>query len=810
MHCLRRCILFCIIALLVVLSVHAELRSPIYCDTPHIPGISSNGERPFTVADSIEISHIVNYTASDQAMSISTPMESPDLRFFLLVTERGVVSTNKTESTIWAFDRKQAVDYASNKSSEHPKPKAVATLSATANTPVISEVRWLPDSKRIAFLGKNDSPYQQLFIASIDTSELMAITKSSVYVSAYDISGDTVAYSSLLTAPGVATPDADVVDVTGRTLSSFLYPGQPSIENLEWNNVGEFAEELHVERHGQELPVSFAMKGKPLRLFPPTWSLAPPLSLSPDGKFLITVSPANEIPEVWSLYKPAAGMKSRRINADANRHTGDRDPYQPLQFVLVELSSGKVSPLVDAPDGRSLGYVAPVEAFWLADSKRAILCNTFLPIGPLVSRGHITPVLETPTIADVEVSTGAVRHIVYLTSASNHVGDEYGIGNISWSGSQNELSVTYEGKGNVPSPETFTLRSERWIKLAPTSTRVEGKSDDLQLSVEEGVDRSPVLAAHRGDDAKHTIIWDPNPQLADIQMGKVCIYHWRDKRGHKWSGILALPPDFDPKKRYPLVIQTHGYDLNKYFSDGTYTTGNAGRALAAIGVIVLQMGAPTIESFTPNEGPFELGGFEGAIAQLAADGMIDSRRVGISGFSRTSFHVLYALTHKPDLFAAAMDSNGTNMGYLQYLMSIDEKSSLQEIAEGTNGGIPFGPALRNWLLNAPGFNLCRMRTPLLISAFEPGYVLKQWETYAGLRRLRKPVAMLWMRRDDGMHVLRRPDQVFASEQSAVDWFDFWLNGHEDPEPSKLEQYSRWRELRTLPGGNPCTTSNASN
>jgi hypothetical protein len=28
----------------------------------------------------------------------------------------------------------------------------------------------------------------------------------------------------------------------------------------------------------------------------------------------------------------------------------------------------------------------------------------------------------------------------------------------------------------------------------------------------------------------------------------------------------------------------------------------------------------------------------------------------------------------------------------------------------------------------------------------------------------------------------------------VDWFDFWLNGHEDPDPEKADQYRRWRGL----------------
>ncbi|HET9445548.1 MAG TPA: hypothetical protein VFO35_04770, partial [Steroidobacteraceae bacterium] len=31
----------------------------------------------------------------------------------------------------------------------------------------------------------------------------------------------------------------------------------------------------------------------------------------------------------------------------------------------------------------------------------------------------------------------------------------------------------------------------------------------------------------------------------------------------------------------------------------------------------------------------------------------------------------------------------------------------------------------------------------------------------------------------------------------VDWFRFWLQDIEDPEPGKAEQYERWRKLRQL-------------
>ena len=43
----------------------------------------------------------------------------------------------------------------------------------------------------------------------------------------------------------------------------------------------------------------------------------------------------------------------------------------------------------------------------------------------------------------------------------------------------------------------------------------------------------------------------------------------------------------------------------------------------------------------------------------------------------------------------------------------------------------------------------------------------------------------------------KPLERLASEQGDVDWFRFWLKGEEDPDPTKAEQYARWRELRKL-------------
>jgi len=31
----------------------------------------------------------------------------------------------------------------------------------------------------------------------------------------------------------------------------------------------------------------------------------------------------------------------------------------------------------------------------------------------------------------------------------------------------------------------------------------------------------------------------------------------------------------------------------------------------------------------------------------------------------------------------------------------------------------------------------------------------------------------------------------------VDWYDFWLNDHEDQNATKAEQYARWEKLKKL-------------
>jgi hypothetical protein len=70
-----------------------------------------------------------------------------------------------------------------------------------------------------------------------------------------------------------------------------------------------------------------------------------------------------------------------------------------------------------------------------------------------------------------------------------------------------------------------------------------------------------------------------------------------------------------------------------------------------------------------------------------------------------------------------------------------------------------------------------------------------WQPYGGLRYLHKPVDLIMLNTDE--HVLTNPAVRLASQGGSVDWFRFWLQDYEDPDPAKKDQYERWRGLKEM-------------
>ena len=242
------------------------------------------------------------------------------------------------------------------------------------------------------------------------------------------------------------------------------------------------------------------------------------------------------------------------------------------------------------------------------------------------------------------------------------------------------------------------------------------------------------------------------------------------------------------------MIQTHGFDSTHFAPGGVFTTDQAAQPLAAAGILVLQterqVGGDKAAGFeameTPAEGPFYQEVYEGAIDALDGRGLIDRGRIGLQGFSRTCFYTLYFLTHSSYPLAAADIADGVDYSYVQSLAFVMNEDKV-------NGGRPWGATQAAWLERASGFRLDRVTAPLRVTALQPFSLLSEWEPYAGLLLQDKPTELVYI--PDGAHVLVKPWERLTSQQGVVDWWRFWLQGYEDPDPAKADQYARWHTLR---------------
>jgi dipeptidyl aminopeptidase/acylaminoacyl peptidase len=332
-----------------------------------------------------------------------------------------------------------------------------------------------------------------------------------------------------------------------------------------------------------------------------------------------------------------------------------------------------------------------------------------------------------------------------------------------------------------------------WL-LVPTANVEPQREARLSVSIRQGLDEPPVLWATDHESGINKKLWNPNPQFDTTGMGQTSIYRWKDSSGYEWEAGLVKPYGYTPGRRYPLVVQTHGFSPHEFLVDGSYTTGFAAQPLAAAGIMVLQMEdrSDRHQKGIAQEASLFAQGCAAGIQQLEADGLIDPTRVGIIGFSRTSWYVETTLVNYPKLFKAATIIDGVDQGYMNYILFCAGMGSCKTEPELANGGAPFGRALNNWLVSSPSFRLDRVQVPVRIEAINWYSILEEWEIYSSLFQQGKPVDFVYT--PDGQHILQQPKQRYESQEGNVDWFRFWLQGFQDASPLGREEYRRWTKL----------------
>ena len=730
----------------------------------------------FSVIDDIGVTMFGNPDGSP-----AEPHFSPDGKYFAVWTERARLDLNLVEDSLRFYRTREVEDFLS--SAESRPPSALWTVNRfETEGPIINDWRWLPDSSGVAFL-QSSAGIQQLILADLRKKKVETLTSATEAVAKFDIR-DHRNYVYTVNDPVTLQKIRDerkaaAMVGTGRELFELVLPDDPTTVQEQIRSSHSYlravisGKRIEVKHGGVSVAGSSA-----------------DLALSPDGSSVVTLLPVSDVPSSWeTLYLPPFASSPYRVHAG---HQMMKEGDRVHQYVRIDLQTGTVQSLTDAPWAWAAGWSASTYTpSWSNDGQGILLPFTFL------KTENERP--SRPCIAVVDLLAN-LRTCVETLKGLTETGRQDGSASIMdarfKNGERRRVQIIFRERGDwsYRTVEYVYMNNRTWQVVAQSHGLYTFDHNDLEITVKQGLNDPPCLVAT----GKRTtrVVWDPNSQLREAQIAEANIYTWKDKEGREWRGGLFKPNDYSPGRRYPLVIQTHGFTESEFRPSGFFPTAFAARALAAAGIVVLQVQDLGCMTVTRDEGPCAVSGYESAADQLESDGIVDPGKIGIVGFSRTCFYVMETLTTSTRHFRAASITDGVMYNYLQYITRGDPGNQLASEADSVIGASPFGSGLQAWLKRSPGFNLDKVMTPLQVVAEGPySLLLFMWEPYAALRYLHKPVDLIMLNTDE--HVLTNPAVRLVSQGGTVDWFRFWLMDEEDPDPAKAEQYQRWRELREL-------------
>lgn len=732
-------------------------------ETTNDPAAGSDGPQALTVADSIESRRLLQFGSEDQAVRMS-----PDGKRYLVTLVRGDLKKNGNwiELVAGQSNSFDTADAAVVKTLFTTSKKDDGTGRLAPTHISHNRIVWLADNRRVAFLWNDGESATQVVAVDLVSGEVSPITRHATSVLRFGISGDGQHVVYWAFPPARAPNVKDGGAVTAVSVFSVLRGNFSGYE--PWENLEMFAADAPDWLPHRIEHVRMAPDGR--------W----PDFLSPDGRFALVVNqPSLALPGDWERYSYEP-LRERLLRARQLRDGSSLID----QVYVVDTHERTYRSLWSAPN---IGE-RQTQFLWSRNGRRLILGPAFMPPAIASEAG-----LAGEAFVEVDVATGAVWPLPFTGVA----GHRYAL---KWTGDGDLLEIAGPAESRW-----FRSGAHGWqTATAPVQPlRSAHAEPGPDIRIDQDLNTPPSIIAVDRVSGRRRMLLDINPRLrGDFALGHVAIIQWKDESNRAWSGRLYYPTRHVARQRFPLVIQTHGYSPPTEFSlfgndPGLSTTAFAAQALANRQFFVLQMPDIKDGQVTPDEPEIYRRGYESAIAFLHAQGLVDSRRVGLVGFSRTGWHVEYALIHSPLRYAAAVVADNIDASYLQAVL---HGGTYRDEFESDNGSSSVGDGLSNWLRRAPGFNAHRVCTPLRLEVDSGGinFALTQWEMFSNLRFLRLPVELFIVPSiEHGDHPLQMPVQQLASQGGTVDWMDFWLNAREDKDPQKSAQYERWRALRAL-------------
>ncbi len=274
-----------------------------------------------------------------------------------------------------------------------------------------------------------------------------------------------------------------------------------------------------------------------------------------------------------------------------------------------------------------------------------------------------------------------------------------------------------------------------------------------------------------------------NPELSEYKWGHAELTEWKNGRGEDLQGIVLKPENYDPNKKYPVLIYFY-----ETFSDRMYNFTlpqinhrPCFQVYLNDGYVVL---LPDIKYVAGNPGLDATDALTKAAQHLIDKGIADPKRIAIQGHSWGGYETAFMVT-ETDMFAAA--SAGAPVGNMTSAYSgIRLESGLTrqfqyEMQQSRIGG-NLWDSLDNYLRNSPVIQAPKAKTPLLIMFGDVDEAVP-WEQgieiYMAFRRLNKNCIFLQYRNEP--HHPRKYHNKLDYAVKMKEFFDHYLLGKPAPE-----------------------------
>jgi dipeptidyl aminopeptidase/acylaminoacyl peptidase len=486
-----------------------------------------------------------------------------------------------------------------------------------------------------------------------------------------------------------------------------------------------------------------------------------------DAKRLITDLSMNVTDFAWS-----PDSTQIAFSATANpflSYRGDQDIY------LLELSNNAVHKIVALPGPDGNPVFSP-------DGKQLAFQTALAEPYFYYANGHIAVVGLATVLAKPATAPGEVRDLTGKFDEDTNLLD-WGSDGIYFAAQQKTNSHVFlinpqtDAISRLTSPDTLLIRDGSFTRDFQT----------VALVLEDGTHMAELYVTRLSPFAPKKLT-DFTAQVKDWNLGASEVVSWKSQDGAVIEGILRKPADYDPSRKYPLLVHIHGgptgtseptlspvsyaYPVQQFLAKGALVLEPNYRGSAGYGAKFRALNVR-------NLGVGDMWDVMSGVDYLIGRGIVDPSRMGSMGWSEGGYISSFLTTHT-DRFKAISEGAGIS-DWTTYYVNTDITPFTRQYLHATPWQDP-----QIYEKTSPISTIKQAKTPTLIqqgSNDKRVPVPDSYELYRGLQD--QGVESRMVLYSGFGHGIDKPKSQKALLQSNLDWFNHYLWNEPIPKDSPI-------------------------